>query len=86
MSSAALSKKEIEDAFAEAVKADNQCGLGKIIAESPHGAVIAEKVADQLHYPATTISRVLKVLGFPSVSTETINKHRKGACRCITTN
>jgi hypothetical protein len=75
-------KKDIEQAFEAAVQKDNLCPVGKIIAESEHGDVIAAKVADQLHYSAAVISRVLKNLDFPVTSSETIQKHRKGACRC----
>lgn len=74
--------KDIENAFKEAVVADRYCSLGKIIAESEHGAIIAAKVDDNMHYSAAVIARVLKALDFPPLSPEMINKHRKGACRC----
>lgn len=77
-----ITRRAIEEAFEAAVKKDNLCNLGKIIAESEHGSVIEEKVKDDLNYSGATISRVLKGLGFPPVSTEMVNKHRKGACRC----
>lgn len=80
-----VSLKELEAAFAAAVKEDNLCNLGKLL-DSVGGdvrTVIDAKVRDDLHYSAATISRVLKGLGFPPVSSETISKHRKGACRCM---
>lgn len=72
----------VEAAFADAMKKDNMCPVGKIISEHEAGDVIADKVKDDLHYSATTIARVLKGLGLPPLSTEAINKHRRGACRC----
>ena len=78
-------KKTVEEAFEAAVKEDNLCNLGKVLAgvEADIRRVIESKVADDLHYSAATISRVLKGLGYPPVSSETISKHRKGACRCV---
>jgi hypothetical protein len=77
-------KKSVEDAFAAAVKEDNLCNLGRLLAEVDPEVrkVIEAKVQDTLHYSAATISRVLKGLGFPPVSSESVSKHRKGACRC----
>lgn len=77
-----VTKKALEDAFAAERKKETMCPLGKIITEHEHGAVLADKVADTLTYSAATIARVMKNFGFPHVSTETINKHRKRTCRC----
>lgn len=73
----------VEAAFEEALKKDNLCPVGKIIEEHEAGSVIAAKVKDELHYSAATIARVMKGLGFPPLSTEAINKHRRSACRCV---
>lgn len=76
-------RKQLEEAFAEAMK-DDRCPLGKILHESSKevAEVIQEKVDDDLNYPGAMISRVLKATGFPVVSSEIINKHRKNLCRC----
>lgn len=77
-----VTKAQIDDAFSEAVKMDNRCNLGKVLDATEHRKAIEAKVADDLNYSSATISRVLKQLGFPPVSSETVSKHRKGACRC----
>ena len=82
MSNPSPSKQEIEKAFADAVQKDNLCPIGKVILQSEHGKIIGDKVADDLHYSAAVIARVLRGLGFPPISPESINRHRKGACRC----
>lgn len=76
---------DLEAAFAAAVKEDNLCNLGRLLdsCESDVRTVLETKVSDELHYSAATIARVLKGLGFPPVSPETISKHRKSACRCM---
>ena len=79
----AVTKNDIEAAFAEAVKADNLCSLGKVIAEHQHGAVIRAKVEDDVTYSSRVIARVLKNLGIGSFGIETIQKHRRGECRCV---
>lgn len=76
------SKAEIEAAFADAVKDNSKCKVGRIVADSEYGDVIEAKIEDDLHYSAAVISRVLKGLGYGPLSSEAINKHRKGACRC----
>jgi len=75
-------RAEIEAAFEAVRKQENLCSLGRVIAEHEAGDVLASKVNDTLHYSAATVSRVLKGLGLPSISPETINHHRKGICRC----
>jgi hypothetical protein len=80
--SATRSKAEIEAAFAEAVKDNSMCKVGRIVAESENGDVIAAKIEDDLHYSAAVIARVLKGLGYGPLSSEAINKHRHGTCRC----
>ena len=75
-------KQEIEAAFEAAVSADRFCSLGKVIAEHEHGAVIKAKVDDDVTYSSRVISRVLRNLGIGSFGIETIQKHRKGDCRC----
>lgn len=78
-----MKKEDVEAAFEEAVKKDRYCGIGKVIAEHEHGEVIRAKVEDEVHYSAAVISRVLKSLGVGVVSSNLINTHRKGACRCV---
>lgn len=75
-------KSEIAAAFEAAKKQVSMCNVGRIIAEHEAGALIKEKIDDNLGYSAATISRVLKGLGFPPVSSNAINSHRKRACRC----
>lgn len=78
------SKNDVEAAFAEAVKEDRLCSLGRLLAETDPEIrkVIESKVADSLNYSAATIARVLKGLGFPVISSEMVTKHRRGSCRC----
>lgn len=82
MATKTATRAALEAAFEAEKKKENMCPIGKIITEHEAGDVIAAKVADALHYSATTIARVLKALDFPPVSTEVINKHRRGVCRC----
>lgn len=79
-----LTRKTVEDAFEAAVQEDSLCSLGRLLkgVDDDVRKVIESKVADDLHYSAATISRVLKGLGFPVVSSEMITKHRRGNCRC----
>lgn len=77
-----ITPSDIELAFAEA-QASKLCSVGKIIAEHEHGDFIAGKVNDVLTYSAPTVSRVLKGLGIGPLSTEAVQKHRKGTCRCM---
>jgi len=82
--STTLTPKNVERAFEEAVSQDTRCSLGRMLdgCEPDVRKVIDTKVADDLHYSAATIARVLKGLGFPPVSAETITKHRRSLCRC----
>lgn len=79
-----LTRKTVEDAFEAAVQEDSLCSLGRLLkgVDDDVRKVIESKVADDLHYSAATISRVLKGLGFPVVYSEMITKHRRGNCRC----
>lgn len=74
----------VEEAFREAVVEDNRCSFGRLLdsVDADVRVVVEAKVADDLHYSAATISRVLKGLGFPPISAEMITKHRRGNCRC----
>jgi hypothetical protein len=78
----ALTKEQVVAAFEEAAPRTKWCPLGRLIEESEHGAVIEDRVADQVRYSAATVSRVLKSLGFPPMTPNTISNHRKGTCRC----
>lgn len=80
-----INRAAMEAAFDEAAKIDNRCNLGKLLdgLEADVRRVLESKVENDLVYSAATISRVLKGLGFPPVSSETISKHRRGACRCV---
>lgn len=82
--STTLTPVGVERAFEEAVSQDTLCSLGRMLngCGSDVRAVIETKVKDDLHYSAATIARVLKGLGFPPVSPETITKHRRSLCRC----
>lgn len=73
---------QFEEAFAAAAVDDSMCVVGRLIAEHEAGGVIRAKVDDSIHYSAATISRVLKQFSI-TLSHEAINKHRKGACRCL---
>lgn len=77
-----VSREDMERAFEDAVAENRYCRLGNIIVNDPNGEVIGAKVADQVHYSAAVISRVLKKLGYPPISTHLIVDHRKGDCKC----
>lgn len=78
----ALSEAEIDAAF-EAASAPKIriCKLGKVLAENP---ALQPRVMDISKFDSLTVYRVLKGLGF-QVSSEVVNKHRKGSCSCTGT-
>lgn len=82
MSNVHPNASDIEAAFAAAV--DERCTFGKILGntEPEVRKIIQSKVDDELRYSAAVIARVLKGLGFPTVSDKAINMHRRGTCRC----
>ena len=73
---------QVEEAFTVAV--DNRCSVGKMLAgmEPAIRAVVEAKIADEVHYSATTIARVCKNLGLGIVSRDKVTEHRRGECRC----
>lgn len=78
-----LTAADIEAAFAEAAAPDRtRCGIGQIVHDHEHGKVLEARVMDAVHYSAPTIVRVFKSLGLPPVSVDTVQRHRRGTCRC----
>lgn len=78
-----LTVADIEAAFAEvAAKDKTRCGIGQVIHDHEYGKVLDAKVMDAVHYSAPTIVRVFKTLGLPPVSVDTVQRHRRGTCRC----
>lgn len=77
-------KEQIEAAFAEATVTENRCALGKLLdsLDPPARKALQVKIDDNLQYSGTLISKVLKGLGFPPVSKDAVNRHRKHECRC----
>lgn len=72
---------DLESAFAVERKKTAICPVAKVIAEHEHGPAIEAKVMDVLNYSAPTVNRVLKTFGI-GLSVESIQKHRKGTCKC----
>lgn len=75
-------KAAVEKAFQDAVKDDQKCAFARYMDESEFGDVIRTKVADETHYSAAVIAKVLKGIGFPVVSAKAISAHRRNECRC----
>lgn len=77
-------KEAVEAAFAEAVKEDTLCPVGKVLVDAGPEVrkVLEQKLADNLHYSTRLIVRVLKGLGYPPISPDSMNRHRKNECRC----
>lgn len=80
-----IDSKALEAAFTDASAKDQRCNFGRLLdtCEPDVRKVIEDKVKDDLHYSAALIARVLKGMGFPSVSSDAISAHRKSACRCM---
>lgn len=79
-----ITSQDMEAAFAAATMQDNRCPVGRLYdsVDEATRRVLEAKVEDTAHISAAIIVRVLKGLGFPPISTETVTRHRKGACRC----
>lgn len=78
-----LTAADIEAAFAQAGPRDtSRCTVGRIVHEHEFGDVLEQKIMDAVHYSAPTIARVFKNLGLPPVSSDSVNRHRRGLCRC----
>lgn len=82
-----VTKKQMEDAFRDAVKDTSTCSVGKLLdsVDEDLSKMLKSKIADEVHYSAAVIVRVLKSLGLGTISPDMMNKHRKGLCRCVPT-
>lgn len=76
-----LTAEAIEAAF-DAIttpRSQKKCEVGNVIEAYP---ALEAKIMDVEHYSARTVSRVLRGLGVSTAADSTVQKHRKGDCRC----
>lgn len=78
-----MSAEELEAAFAAETQHNNQCSVGKALAEMDDDLreVVQAKIDDNIRYANRVIAKVLKRLDV-SIAADTIGKHRSGDCRC----
>jgi hypothetical protein len=81
MTKKALTAEDIDAAFNAVTvpRSQKKCAIGNLIEEYPG---LESKIMDVEHYSGATISQVLRRLGVSNTADTTVNKHRKGLCRC----
>lgn len=83
-----ITAEELAAAFAEDEREHGPartglCPLGQILADAqPDIATVLRSKINSTTVTTTTLFRVFKKLGFPSISEKTIRAHRHGTCRC----